>query len=62
MNALEVAKLSLDAWNRRDVDAPLAAQKYASLEDHGVSTSKPVLGDPIIALRARSCKSPDRAG
>src|SRR6516164_7304602 len=24
--------------------APLAAHKYASLEEHGVSTSKPVLG------------------
>ena len=41
--------------------APLAAHKYASLEEHGVSTSRPVLGDPIIALREFSCKSPYRS-
>jgi hypothetical protein len=31
-------------------EAPLAAHKYATLEDHGVSTSKPVLDNLIIAL------------
>ena len=29
-------------------EAPLAAHKYASFEDHGVSTNKPVLDDFII--------------
>ena|SRR6516164_11087960 len=39
----------------------IAEARLASLEDRGLSTSKPVLDNVIIALRPHSCKSLDPA-